>query len=158
MRKLLTTLFLLLIVLTTNAQNTVTGSVSTQDGKPAERVNVSLKGKNLNSLSGADGTYSITEIPDGNYTVVISYAGMPGIEKKISLTGHAVFTLNFSLSESATELAEVIVSSRNGINVHPVSVGKINIDPFDNPQSLAVVSQGLIRDQQAQRLSRLLKM
>lgn len=157
MPKLFFTFSLLFLVCNSFAGNIISGHIKTLDGVPAEGVQVSIKGQNFSTISSREGRYEIASLPDGTYIVVVSYAGSSQKEKTITVSGNITATLDFTLHENLKELAEVIVTSRNGINVHPVSIGKINIDPFDNPQSLAVVSQTLIRDQQSQRLSEVIK-
>ncbi|MEJ7682594.1 MAG: hypothetical protein WKG06_33010 [Segetibacter sp.] len=51
------------------------------------------------------------------------------------------------MQENAEQLDEVIVTSRKSLNEKPVSVGKAPINPMDLPQSIAVIGQGVIRDQ-----------
>jgi iron complex outermembrane receptor protein len=50
-------------------------------------------------------------------------------------------------------LAEVVVKGKYSLNMRRSSVGKVSIDLMDLPQSISVVNAPLMRDQQAQRLS-----
>lgn len=54
-------------------------------------------------------------------------------------------------------LNEVVVDGRKTINTSAVSIGKVPIAPMDLPQSIAIIGQEVLRDQQAQRLSDVIK-
>jgi iron complex outermembrane receptor protein len=88
---------------------------------------------------------------------VASYAGLKTREQDIELLNNSGIVISFTLAENARELEEVIVTSKKGLNAQPVTAGKVPIDPMDNPQSITVINQATIRDQQAQRLSDVVK-
>lgn len=67
--------------------------------------------------------------------------------KKVIIRNGENAEVNFQLQENAEQLDEVIVTSRKSLNEKPVSVGKAPINPMDLPQSIAVIGQGVIRDQ-----------
>ncbi|MCP9752180.1 TonB-dependent receptor [Ferruginibacter sp. HRS2-29] len=140
------------------AQNSITGTITTSDGQKAAMVNVQVKGQNGNTThSDSKGNYSLTNISGGKSTIVVSFVGLKTQEKTVDFSGAGPAVLNFILSENAQELEEVIVSAKKGLNAQPVSVGKVNINPMDLPQSIAVIGQTVIRDQQSQRLSDVIK-
>jgi len=60
-------------------------------------------------------------------------------------------------AKAPTQLREVIVEGKKSPNKRPVSIGKIPISPMDLPQSVSIVGQSVIRDQQALRLSDVVK-
>ena len=159
MRKisLLLLAFISLLTFVTNAQNTVSGKIVTKDGAPASYVNIELRDLKKLAISDQDGRFAITDVPNGTYQVVISYAGLHTVKQKIVVKNNQSISLNAELTENASELQEVIINSRKGLNNQVVSVGKIDIDPMDLPQSITVVGQTVIRDQQSQRLSDVIK-
>jgi len=57
----------------------------------------------------------------------------------------------------STELKEVIILGRLSPNAQPVSPGKIAIPVMDLPQSISIVDKTIIANQQAQRLSDVMK-
>lgn len=140
------------------AQNSLTGTITTSDGQKAAMVNIQVKGQNGNTThSDSQGNYSLTNISGTRSTIVVSFVGLKTQEKTVDFSGSGTAVLNFILSENAQELEEVIVSAKKGLNAQPVSVGKVNINPMDLPQSIAVIGQAVIRDQQSQRLSDVIK-
>lgn len=57
------------------AQNTIQGSVTDIDSIPLVGANVVLQGTNLGTAANSNGEFTLTNIPDGNHTLVISYIG-----------------------------------------------------------------------------------
>ena len=78
-------------------------------------------------------------------------------EKQVVVKAKDITSVDFSLVENQKQLEEVIITSRKTLNKTPVSIGKIAIDPMDLPQSIATVGQGVIREQQSQRLGDVIK-
>lgn len=56
-----------------------------------------------------------------------------------------------------TELSAIIVAASQSVNKRPVSAGKMPVEPMDLPQAIATVGELTIKDQQAQRLSDVVK-
>ena len=50
------------------------------------------------ALTGEDGTFEITEIPPGSYTMVIWHESLERIEKKVEIGGDAVYVENVEMS------------------------------------------------------------
>lgn len=79
------------------------------------------------AVTNAYGFYSMT-MPEGDYTIQISYLGYQGIEEKIALSQD--MKRNFQLSESIHELDEVTVPDnrkRSEIRRPEMSVNKLSI-------------------------------
>lgn len=136
---------------------TISGTVKTTDGQPAADVNVSLKGEAKNIATSISGTFEFRNIKEGDYIIVVSYVGLKTQERPVQVKSGEDQHLDFTLTETAGQLEEVIVSGQRSLNQRPVNAGKIAIDPFDLPQSITVVNSALLRDQQVQRLSDVMK-
>lgn len=136
---------------------TISGTVKTTDGQPAADVNVSLKGEAKTTVTSISGTFEFKNIKEGDYTIIVSYVGLKTQERPVQVKSGQEQRLDFILTETAGQLEEVIVSGQRSLNQRPVSAGKITIDPFDLPQSITVVNETLLRDQQVQRLSDVMK-
>ncbi|HZG26086.1 MAG TPA: TonB-dependent receptor, partial [Chitinophagaceae bacterium] len=142
------------ISLTANAQKShLKGKITTSDGRPAAFVNIMVVELKQSVMSGEDGSFSISAEKECNCSVIISYTGLKSVVKNVSMRNGETAVLDFQLEENSRQLDEVIVLSHNGLNHKPVMAGKVAIDPMDLPQSIASIGQGVIRDQQAQRLS-----
>lgn len=59
---------------------TISGTIKTRDGQPAESVNVGLKGTTMGTIVNKTGNYEIEKVPEGNYILKISFyrAGVEG--------------------------------------------------------------------------------
>jgi iron complex outermembrane receptor protein len=132
------------------ASGKISGTVKTSDGKPAAYVTVSVKELNRATSTEADGTYLISSIKPGNYTIVVSFVGTQSQEKQVTVTKSATTIADFTLTESSSKLNEVIINANRAPK--PVSLDKANIRPLDLPQSTGTVSSQVIEDQQINRL------
>jgi iron complex outermembrane receptor protein len=140
-----------------NKTGIIKGRITTTDQKPAEMVNVSLKEISRNTMTDADGNFILKNIKEGNYTLLISMIGLQSQEKRVNVKNGETTIIEISLPQNEHELTEIIVTSSKGLNKNPVTIGKISIDPMDLPQSISIIGQGVIKDQQAQRLSDVIK-
>src|SRR5678810_1149948 len=135
----------------------VTGNVTTTDNKPAAFVSVVLKGTNKYSITDENGDFILKNIKEGLYTLEISTVGLKPIEKPVEVKKDQETAITIALEEDAEQLAAVTIVARRTLNDKPVSIGKISIDPMDLPQSIATISQTTIKNQQALRLSDIIK-
>ncbi|MCH8496340.1 MAG: carboxypeptidase-like regulatory domain-containing protein, partial [Balneolales bacterium] len=117
-KPLLVTLFLLLQIFVSSqlsiAQNTGTLSGYVTDartGEPLTGATVALADTQLGAFTDLDGYYTISRIPPGNYTVVVTYVGYEREERiNISIRTAGNRDINFELREASTELDEVVVT------------------------------------------------
>ncbi|MFI1771192.1 SusC/RagA family TonB-linked outer membrane protein [Thalassobellus citreus] len=86
-----------------NAQTTVTGSVSDQNG-PLPGVSVIVEGTTNGVATDFDGNYTLNDVPS-NGTLVFSYVGYTS--QKVSVNGKT--SINIVLTEDLQSLAEVVV-------------------------------------------------
>jgi iron complex outermembrane receptor protein len=108
-------------------------------------------------MTDVNGNFTLKNIKEGNYTLQVSMIGLQTQKKTVNVKSNETFIVDFTLPEDQRQLTEIIITSNKGLNKNPVSIGKIAIDPMDLPQSLSIIGQGLIKDQQAQRLSDVIK-
>ncbi|RYY54967.1 MAG: TonB-dependent receptor [Chitinophagaceae bacterium] len=142
--------------LTLHAQSgTLIGQVKTNDGKPAEFVNITLKGKNRGSVADKDGRYAIRNLPAGTYTAEASFAGLKTQQQTVTLTENASVTIDFTLEENASELQQVIVSStmRKYNDVKTDQTLRITTPLLELPQNVQIVSKEMLKDQQVTSMS-----
>ena len=135
----------------------VTGNVTTTDNKPAPYVSVVLKGTNKYSITDENGNFTLRNIKEGLYTLEISTVGLRAVERPIEIKKDQETIIAIALEEDAQQLAAVTIVARRTLNDKPLSIGKISIDPMDLPQSITTISQTTIKNQQALRLSDVVK-
>jgi len=152
--KILYAIILTIVVANSMAQNgSIKGKVVTHDGHPAPYVNILLKEENKGSLTENDGTYFMKNITPGSYTLAISFVGLQTQEKMLVVSPGQTTEADFILYENAQQLSEVVVIGTRGLNEKSVTLGKINIDPMDLPQSVMVIDKSVLESQQALRMS-----
>lgn len=102
----------LLFGLIAQSQNSFNARITdAETGTPLMGANVMIKGLNLGAMANQEGLVEITEIPDGNQTILISYLGY--LPKEIQL----IFPLTnqemreLMLEPSGEEMEEVLISS-----------------------------------------------
>lgn len=86
------------------AQQTITGTVTDNDGSLLPGANVLVKGTTTGTQTDFDGNYAITA--DANAILVFSYVGFT--TQEIAVNGRSV--INVTLVESANQLSEVVVT------------------------------------------------
>ena len=131
----------------------IEGKITTLDWQPAAGVTVSVRGTGLVVATDDEGFFRVTNIKEGKYLVEVSMVGLQPQQKEVEVVKNKAALVSFQLAEDTRQLAGVVVHSAKTINQRVVTIGKAPIAPMDLPQSLAVLGQPVIRDQQAQRLS-----
>ncbi len=155
--KILLTLCLFLYTLLSFAgdeyNGRIRGKIVTSDGKPAAWVTVKIRNTGIATVTDEDGIFLFQNLKAGSYALEVSYTGLQSREKTITVGEDATVEVGLTLEGTAKQLAEIVVDSRRSPNTQPVLSGKVAIAPMDLPQSVSVIGQTVIRNQQAQRLS-----
>jgi iron complex outermembrane receptor protein len=136
---------------------TIKGRITTNDGKAAANVNISLKETNKTTATTENGLFEIKKVSAGKHTIVVSFVGLQPEEKLVDVLANQTTEVNFTLLESAAKLDEVVINGRKTLNERPVLAGKLNIANMDLPQTVASISSTVIADQQITRLGDALK-
>lgn len=109
MNKMFTLLKVIFIFISISAlgQNTIIGTVVV-DGEPLPFANVYITSLNKGTTTDDDGNFSLTNIPNGSFTISASYTGFSKESEKITLEGK-VKKVDFVLTED-NSLGEVVIS------------------------------------------------
>ncbi len=140
----------LTLVITATGQSRVSGTVfDKSSGDPLPGVNVILEKQSRGAATGGDGTYEISDVEAGQYTITARFIGYESISKQITLKDGASRTVNFRLSVSSTSLDEVVVTGAAGpVELRKLgnSVGRVSAEDLsDAPiQNFSDVIQGRI--------------
>ncbi|MES2456103.1 MAG: TonB-dependent receptor [Bacteroidota bacterium] len=147
-KKLYYSIVLLLIStgLTFAQTGAISGSVATSEGSAAEFVSINVKGTGKSALTSKTGTYQIKNIKPGSYTIVASFVGLQNQEQVVEIKTGETATVNFILKESADQLMEVIISSRNANKVNTI-VAKLPLKNLENPQVYNSVPLEILKQQ-----------
>ncbi len=113
LKKLLTTfLFGLLLSFTAFAQSgTVTGVVTDENtGDPLIGTTVQLVELQRGTPSDTDGSFEITGVPAGTYTLRVSFVGYRTHEQEVEV-GTGTVTVDVALSEDVLGIGEFVVTA-----------------------------------------------
>lgn len=135
----------------------LTGIITTHDGHPASGVYIELKNNKKIAVSNDDGTFEFVKLKPGIDTLSISFVGLQKISKTVNISEEKVTFEKFVLRENETQLTEIIIAAAQSSNLRKTAIGKIPIQPMDLPQAVTTISRTEIENQQAQRLSDVVK-
>src|SRR5687768_2908429 len=134
MKRLCSTLCLLVLSVIVFAQSetgagSIKGIITTND-KPAVSATVRLKGAKKAALTNNEGAFIIENVQPGNYSLEVSSVGFQTLEKEVSVTAGSTTDVSIQLSQTQTQLSEVIVSAgrtRETIDEVPSSVSIVSL-------------------------------
>ncbi len=125
-------LWLLLLAVTTSiySQNSLEGKITdAETGEAVFSANIYFPELEKGSVTDLDGNFTINNLPQGNYKLVISAIGYASLNEQVSLPSG---NIQFQLKPSAVEMEEVIVStpfhqlqSQNVMKVERESVSEL---------------------------------
>jgi iron complex outermembrane receptor protein len=124
--------------------------------KPLENITVLLKELKITVITSEDGRYTFKNIPEGRYTVSVKLPGLNVKEKEVNLNRNINY-FDFKFTESGQKLAEVAINYYKTNNLKSITAGKSGIKSFDLPQSISIINQEIIAEQQANKLSDVIK-
>jgi len=101
---------LLFSVATLFAQN-ITGTVNGDDGSALAGANVAVEGTDSGASSNQDGSFSISGLSDGTYTVTASYIGYEDASAVVTISGGQASSVNLTLDRGDIRLNQVVVSA-----------------------------------------------
>ncbi|GAB1857667.1 TonB-dependent receptor [Flavobacteriaceae bacterium MHTCC 0001] len=111
MKKQTITLFLLMLAYIGYCQTgTITGvTVDASGSLPG--VNILVRDTGKGAISKLDGNFTITNVPTGKQTLVLSFIGYKTLEKEITVSAGENNLGTISLSESDEQLEQVVIKS-----------------------------------------------
>ena len=113
------------------SQNNISGTIrNAETGEPVFSANIYFPQLEKGTMTDLDGNFSISNLPQGNYKMVISSIGFASYTQEISIPSEEI---QINLKLSAIEMEEVIVStpfhqlqSENVMKVDRESVSQLN--------------------------------
>jgi len=105
-------------------RNSISGTVKDEKtGEVLLGANVYLKGTHIGSAANEYGTYSVTQVPAGKWTVVCSMLNYVKQEREINIGGDINLTIDFLLKNDELTFSEVVITAtRNEALVTSISV------------------------------------
>lgn len=137
MKRLTFVFFVLFIILgftdgVAQALVTLSGKVTSSDGSPVVQATLAVEGTSYGTYSDDNGNYTLS-LPEGKYTLVVSFVGFKSQRKNIGLTGKKV--VNFVLQEDAVGLKDVEVyakSKSQKLRESSFAVNALDVKPIVN--------------------------
>ncbi|WP_310992810.1 TonB-dependent receptor [Aequorivita marina] len=157
--KLIQSLFLILCVQFMVAQEvaTITGTVTDIDNNPVPFASIYIQELKKGGAADADGVFSINNIPYGSWQLTASAVGYNPATVAINPSEPVLSGIRFQLSFD-NELDQVEVFGNR--NDHPdkiESITRLPLKPYEQIQSISVLSEKLIEDQGALTISQATK-
>lgn len=152
MKNLLPILTLFLLTNLTLAQDgTVSGTVKDNNQAPLFGVNVSLKNTTKGTQTNENGEFEISNLENGDYTLLISYLGFKTREIQLSVSNNQNKNLEtITLYEGNEILSEVIVNGerRNKFSRKKTAyVSKLPLKDIENTQVYSTVTNEILKSQ-----------
>src|SRR5690554_834053 len=133
MKNIFGLLTLFLLGITAQSQNTLRGKVTSEKSNEPIVATVYIPKLERGTVTDFDGNFEITNLPDGNYSIVYSALGFGTLSKRIHFQDAQIVVEDISLADSAVEMDEVIIStpfhklqSENVMKVERVSTSELN--------------------------------
>ena len=133
-----------------NAQNNINGNVLLSNGDVAVGVTITLNPIKTYKITNENGIFKFTNLKAGTYTLTATAIGLQQKEQVITLTDGQKTNLSFVMETSAAMLNDVEIYSNKQYLKNKVSSSfRTNINPFESPQQIQIITSKLIKDQQA---------
>lgn len=104
-------------------------------GEPVMFSNVYLRGTTHGASTDVNGFFSVTQIPDGKYELLVTYLGYDTIREQVTLKDNTILAKKFYMIESSVQLDAVQITAEkieaktetktSVINITPKSITKI---------------------------------
>ncbi|HEU4564658.1 MAG TPA: SusC/RagA family TonB-linked outer membrane protein [Gemmatimonadaceae bacterium] len=126
------------------ATGTIRGRVTdAATQRPISDVQIAVTGANVGAASGADGAYTITNVPAGARTVQFRRIGYAPVARPVTITAGAETRLDVTLAEAAFSLDQVVVTGTAQATTKRTlgnAVTQINAEQLTKQSSLANVT------------------
>ncbi len=152
MKKLiLLTAAILLSGWTLQAQNaSINGTVSDDEGNPLIGASVAIQKTTKGTITDDQGSYSLSGLESGNYTIVVSYIGFSESSKEVNLSDGQTLNLDFALTGGTFFSDQVVISGSKTpekITESPATIVAVSAQQIDeyagNPAELLARQKGV---------------
>ncbi|HUH26106.1 MAG TPA: TonB-dependent receptor plug domain-containing protein, partial [Flavobacterium sp.] len=152
--------FLICSTFTMHAQESgsIEGTITSIDGFPVSGIAIKV-GKNTQTTeTNAEGVFRFTDFPTGNHTLTLDGQGIKKQSKIITVSPNQISYVNFVLDKDMTLLNEVVITISETPNKKKETIlSGLDIKSIDLPQSLQIITNETIEQQQSVRLSDVVK-
>ncbi len=156
MRYILTILALLCSILAHAQSCNIKGSVRTTEGRAAQSVTVTLKGKNISTTADDKGNFIIRNVETGPYTLIISAKGLKTEERRIEVAEDETTDVDVIMNMGGSrKLDEVVITGNHNRykENNPSQSLRLTTPLIEVPQNIQVVTKDMLNDQQVISMS-----
>lgn len=140
------------------AQNaSIHGKITTEDNQPVALITVTLVNTRWGTQTNENGEYRIPNIKPGTYTLELSFTGSVKGSESITLAAGSNEEHDFTISQQAKQLEEVIVETNKIMNRAAATANKIPLSSLETPQIVHSISNVILRKQIAMTLEDAMK-
>jgi len=131
----------------TGGSGIVSGRViDAQSGSPIAAASVSVQGTELGAVTGTDGTYRITRVPNGSHTIAARRIGYGAGSRLVTTSDGQTVTVDFALQTSAVNLQQVVVTGTAGNQTRAAQgavVSTLDVSTVTQQAAVSTVTQVL---------------
>jgi hypothetical protein len=126
----LTVLFLTVSLSVQAQEGTIRGFVyEKESGEPALFTSVYLFGTTYGAATDINGYFTITKIPDGNYSLVVTYLGFDTLREDVTVKGNTVLSKKYYLTKAAYILQGVSISAEHAEQRNETRTSVVKVTP-----------------------------
>jgi hypothetical protein len=126
----LTVLFLTVSLSVQAQDGTIRGFVyEKESGEPALFTSVYLFGTTYGAATDINGYFTITKIPDGNYSLVVTYLGFDTLREDVTVKGNTVLSKKYYLTKAAYILQGVSISAEHAEQRNETRTSVVKVTP-----------------------------
>ena len=143
-----------------HAQETgiVEGKIISSDGFPLSGIAIKLGQASKTNKTNANGEFSFFNFPTGSHIIILDGEGLKKQSKEIKVLSNKTTFVEFRLVEDIQSLQEITIIIQNSTNKKKETVlSGLEIKPMDLPQSIQIMGNRIISQQQTIRLSDIVK-
>ena len=142
------------------AQSTgvIEGKITSSDGYPVSGIVIKMAKSSTSTETNENGEFRFSNFPEGHHTITLEGEGLKKQSKSVDVTANEVSFISFVLNEDITSLNEVVIKITDSPNKKKETMlSGLDIKPMDLPQSVQIIGSKTIEQQQAVKLSDVVK-
>lgn len=101
-----------------------------ESGEPVLFTTVFLKGTNIGQATDVNGYFSISQVPPGDYTIMVTGLGYDTLQEPVTVKAGAIISKKLYLVQSNIKLKEVEVSAEQVARQNETQISVNKIDPI----------------------------
>lgn len=143
MKQILLTIIGIFLSIAAFAQNgKITGKIKdSESGNTLLGATVRVKGKNIGTTSGPDGSFILANVPSGKQTIIATFVGFGSMSKDVNVAVGETLNVDFALEVSTILGDEIVVSATRRpekLTQAPASISVITAKDLDQLASFNV--------------------